>query len=232
MTIVNKNTKVYTRRDPLYELGEEDTCCPKQLDTSDYDVGKAHPPLTGTNRLALLSKALSSAELAIRSRADLLRLAPVIIPLKQIAALPLALARVDNRAGVAVVGVNTAQHTTVDGDGALDVDVARAAVAVAVAATADELAVVLGVEVGDDDVAAAVELEDLVRGREGAAAVDVGGAGLLLEGRGVLADILPPDVVEGAGEGLVRVLGDFKVEGWGGRTKCLGSEHPRPGRGR
>lgn len=170
------------------------------------------PPLIGINCLALLREALSSAELAIRPRANLLRLAPVIIPLVQIAALPITLARVDNRAGISVVGVNTTQDAAVNGNGSLDVDVARPAVSVAVTAAADQLAVVLGVEVGDDDVATAVELENLVRCREGAAAVDVRGAGLLLEGGGVLADILPPDVVEGAGVGVSRVLGRWGEE--------------------
>lgn len=49
-------------------------------------------------------------------------------------------------------------------------------------------------------------LQDLVAGLAGAAAVDVRGARLLLEGGGVLADIGPPDVIEGAGAEAVDAL--------------------------
>lgn len=115
------------------------------------------------------------------------------------AALALVLARVGDGADVTVVVVDTAKLTTVLGDDALDVDVAGATVALAVAAVADQLAVVLDVEVVDVQSAAAVELEDLVLGAEGTATVDGGGTGLLLEGGGVLADVGPPDVGQGAG---------------------------------
>lgn len=115
-----------------------------------------------------------------------------------VARLVVVLARVDDLARVAVVGVDAAQHAAVDGDRVLDDDVARLAVVGAVAAAARELAVVVGVEALDLDSAEAVELEDLVGGLEGAAAVDVRGSRALLEGRGVLADVGPPDVVEGA----------------------------------
>jgi len=57
-----------------------------------------------------------------------------------------------------------------------------AAVVAAVAAAAGDLAVVADVEVLDADRSEAVELDDLVRGVEGAAADDVGGAAGLLEG--------------------------------------------------
>lgn len=95
--------------------------------------------------------------------------------------------------------VDAAKLATVLGDNALDVDVAGAAVALAVAAVADQLAVVLDVEVVDVQRAAAVELENLVLGAEGTTTVDGGGTRLLLEGGGVLADVGPPDIVQGAG---------------------------------
>lgn len=50
----------------------------------------------------------------------------------------------------------------------------------------------------DADRSPAVELEDLVLGLEGAAAVDVRGARGLLEGGCVLADVSPPDIVQRA----------------------------------
>jgi hypothetical protein len=79
------------------------------------------------------------------------------------------------------------------------VDLARAlAVALAVAARAVDLAVVLGVEVDDVDGAAAVVLDDLVRGVVGAATDDVGGA-VALDADGVFADVFEPDEFEVAG---------------------------------
>ena len=69
------------------------------------------------------------------------------------------------------------------------------------------LAVILSVEVADNDGATAVELKDLVAGFESAAAVDVRGAGLLLEGCRVLADVFPPHVVQSAGAPAVDTLG-------------------------
>lgn len=58
----------------------------------------------------------------------------------------------------------------------------------------------VGVETIDLDGAAAVELNDLVLSVEGSSADDVGvvvGSGLL-EGDGVFADILPPDILDRA----------------------------------
>lgn len=159
------------------------------------------------NRLAARGEAVDTAKVPIRTAANLLGLLASIIALEAIAILALALARVGNGASVAIVGVDATQHATVDGDGALDDHVSRAAVALAVAAAAHQLAVVLGVEVGDLDGAAAVELDDLVRGVEGAAALDEGGARGLLERDGVLADVLEPDVDEGAGALAVHALG-------------------------
>lgn len=69
------------------------------------------------------------------------------------------------------------------------------------------LAVVLSVEVANDNGPASVELEDLVVGCEGTTAVDVGSARLLQEGRGVLADLRPPHVLERAGSAAVDALG-------------------------
>lgn len=80
------------------------------------------------------------------------------------------------------------------------------AVVPAVAARAVNLAVVLDVEVVDVDVAAAVVLDDLVGGGEGAAADDVGLA-IALDGDGVLAHVLEPDVLEVAGAEAVDALG-------------------------
>ena len=148
-----------------------------------------------------------SAGLAIRPLANLARLIAVAVAFEELAALALGLARVHDGAGVAKVGVDAAQGAAVDGLAAGDDDVPGAAVAAAVAAAADDLAVVLCVKVGDLDGPEPVELDDLVRGGEGAAADDAGGAAVLLEGDGVLADVLEPDVLEGAGAAAMDALG-------------------------
>ena len=100
---------------------------------------------------------------------------------------------------VAQVGVNADELAAVLSNDTAHVDLARAvAVAFAVAAGAVDLTVVLGVEVDNVDGAAAVVLDDLVRGMVGAAADDVDGA-VTLERDGILADVLEPDVLEVAG---------------------------------
>ena len=100
---------------------------------------------------------------------------------------------------IAQVGVDAHELATVLSNDASHVDLARAlAVALAVAARAVDLAVVFSVEVDDVHGAAAVVLDDLVRGVVGAAADDVGGA-IALEGDGVFADVFEPDVFEVAG---------------------------------
>lgn len=97
---------------------------------------------------------------------------------------------------VTQVGVDSHQLATVLSNNASHVDLARAlAVALAVAARAVDFAVVLGVEVDDVHGAAAVVLDDLVRGVVGAAADDVGGS-VALEADGVFADVFEPDEFE------------------------------------
>lgn len=54
------------------------------------------------------------------------------------------------------------------------------------------------VEVLDNDGSTTVVLDDLVFGGESTTTIDVGSTRGLLEGKSVLADILPPDVVESA----------------------------------
>jgi len=49
-------------------------------------------------------------------------------------------------------------------------------------------------------------LENLVSARFGAAAVDVGCSGGLLESRGIFADVDPPDVVQGASAEAVNTF--------------------------
>lgn len=184
--------------------------------------------------LAALGEARGRAVLAVGPGAQLLGLLAARVALVQVARLVVVLARVGDGARVAVVGVDTAQDAAVLGDDVLDDDVARPAVVLAVAAGARQLAVVAGEEAVDDDGAAPVELEDLVRGVEGAAAVDVRGAARLLEGRGVLADVGPPDVVQGAvgwGGGSAHGARRRRVYQWS-LTKCPCSGCPRPGKRR
>lgn len=62
------------------------------------------------------------------------------------------------------------------------------------------------VEVLDNDGSTTVVLDDLVRGVESTTTVNVGSTRGLLEGKSVLADILPPDIVEGARAHAVDTL--------------------------
>ena len=68
------------------------------------------------------------------------------------------------------------------------------------AARAVDLAVVLGVEVVDLNTAAAVVLDDLIGGVESTTTTDNGhsASGILLDGNGILADVLKPGVLDGA----------------------------------
>src|SRR5258706_5840683 len=107
---------------------------------------------------------------------------------------------------VAPVDVDPGDHLRRPGGDVVDHDVALERVG-AVAAGAVELAGVLHVEAGDVDRAVAVVLEHLVAGGPGAAADDVAGAAAgAHEGRGVLADVLPPDVLDGAGTEAVNAV--------------------------
>ena len=101
-----------------------------------------------------------------------------------------------NGSRVAVVGVDADERLAIVGLDVLDADVAQAHLA-AVAAAAVELAKVDGGEAVDGDGAQAVVLDDLVVGVLGAAALDAGVA-VAFDGEGVLADVYPPDVLDGA----------------------------------
>lgn len=95
------------------------------------------------------SKSADLAELVIRPRADLLRLLARVVALILVARLVLILAAIRDRASVAVVCVDAAEHAAVAGDYVVDDDVASATVAAAVAAGSHYLAVVCCVEVLD-----------------------------------------------------------------------------------
>ena len=115
------------------------------------------------SHLAGLREPSGRAVSAIRSRPQLFRATVALHnALVTVAALVVALARVDDLACITEVGVDAAQHTSILRSHAFDDDVTGTAVGTAVTATADDLAVVLGVEVLDADCAAAIELEDLV----------------------------------------------------------------------
>lgn len=102
------------------------------------------------------------------------------------------------------VGVDANELTTIDSSGALHVDGAGAVVC-AVAARAVDLAIVLGVEVDDVDLTAAVVLDDLVVGVVGTTSNDVGGT-ITLDGDGVLTDVLEPDELQSARAQAVDTL--------------------------
>src|SRR5689334_5873404 len=103
--------------------------------------------------------------------------------------------------GVAVVGVDADECLAGRGGGDVVDDDVALVLRLAVAAGAVQLAEVVHLEIADVHGAGAVVLEDLVRRLARAAAVDghrLRGRGAL-EGRGVFADVLPPDVEQRAG---------------------------------
>jgi hypothetical protein len=82
---------------------------------------------------------------------------------------------------------------------------AASAVALAVAAGSVDFAVVVGIEVDDIHMAAAVMLDDLVVGAVCTSANDVGSA-VTLDGDGIFADVLEPDELEVAATQAVDAL--------------------------
>lgn len=112
------------------------------------------------------------------------------------------MASVADLAGIAIVGVDATQDTSVNSDRVLDDHVARTAVVLAVTAAADQLAVVLGIEVLDLDGATAVELNDLIVSVESATTVNEGCAAGLLECESIFADLSPPDIIQCANENV------------------------------
>lgn len=98
-----------------------------------------------------------------------------------------------------IVAVDAAQWPAILRNHTVDDDVSGPSIRGAIATGTDNLPVVLGVEVLDRNGSAAVELEDLVVGIPCSAADDVGSLVRgLLECGGVFADILPPNVLQGA----------------------------------
>lgn len=69
-----------------------------------------------------------------------------------------------------------------------------------------DLSKVIGEEVLDSDCATAIELHNLVRGTTGTSSDDVGSTRSLLEGHGVFADLLMPDIDDGACSTAVNTL--------------------------
>src|SRR5262245_2232621 len=110
---------------------------------------------------------------------------------------------------VAVVRVDARERPDPgNGHDVVELDVARVLL-VAVAARTVSLAEVLETEVADDHRARAVVLEHLVGGGLRAAGVDrhrLAGR-RTLQRRGVLADVLPPDVLQRAGAVAVNAVG-------------------------
>lgn len=106
--------------------------------------------------------------------------------------------------GVAVVGVDTGEELSAIGLDVLDGDSALAHL-LAVAARAVELAEGVDSEAVNGDRANTVVLDDLVISTLGTTADDLGAA-VALEGKSVLADVDPPDVLDGAAALAVDTL--------------------------
>lgn len=105
---------------------------------------------------------------------------------------------------VALVGVDAGQDLSVVGLDVLDDNVAGAHL-LAVTARSVELAEVDNGEAVDGDRAETVVLDDLVRSTSGTTAAD-DSVTVTLEGESILADLLPPDVLDGARALAVNTL--------------------------
>jgi hypothetical protein len=104
-----------------------------------------------------------------------------------------------------IVGVNTRNNTTV-GDMNVGECASTLVLGSAVSAGSVHFSKGVGEEVLDGDGSTSVVLQDLVRGGLGSSTVDVGGTRGLLEGCGILANVSPPDVVEGTRAEAVNSL--------------------------
>jgi len=110
--------------------------------------------------------------------------------------LPFALARIGYSTGIPVVHIDATQSRAINCSNAVDKNVSWSPVSSAIPASSDEFPVVIRIESGDGDRAAAVKLEDLVGCREGASSDHIGSTGSLLECCRVFADTRPPNVLE------------------------------------
>lgn len=155
---------------------------------------------------------------AVRARADLTRLtarrALVLGADLHVTVAVLVDRDVRDPCRVTVVGVDADQAGARGGrPDVLQLDVAGV-LRGAVAAGTDQLAEVVDLEVLHDQGADAVVLEHLVLGQLRATAVDCAGrrGGAAAEGRGVLAHVLPPDVLDGADARAVHTVGGRSAE--------------------
>lgn len=105
-----------------------------------------------------------------------------------------------------IVLVATSKQLSVLGHNTRHLNLALGLSRLAVTARPPQFAKVLNVEVLDDDLSTTVVLDDLVVGVLGASSGDVRGAGALLDGQSILADIFPPDVLDGAASETVDTL--------------------------
>lgn len=171
--------------------GEEETRNPARLPQPHQIKSSTNNNLTPTS---LNSRRRAGSP--TRPRPNLTRLSTIAVPLIEPAERTPNNARVGNSSRVAVVDVDAGHDLA-----AADLHVGEGALArvlrAAVAARPVQLADVARQEVLDRHRAAAVVLQHLVLGAARPAAVDVGGARGLLEGRCVFADVGPPAVLLG-----------------------------------
>lgn len=161
--------------------------------------------IPAAHRLTILCN-FSSTELTIRPTTNLLRLITRIISLKQLTRISRVAARRGDITRIAVVRVDPTQRPSINSNDIVEDDMPRPGVSFTVSTRSYDFAEVLSVEVRDGHSADAVDLDDLVCGCKGSAAGD-GHVAVSLESGGVLADILPPDVGDGAGAPAVDALG-------------------------
>lgn len=117
----------------------------------------------------------------IEPRTNLCRLVSAGVACISIATLAIILAGIVDCASVAIVGVDSTNDSTINGDDVVEYKIARATIPAAVATASGDLAVVVDVEVLHRDRSTAVELDDLVVGLECTSSVNVGRAARLLK---------------------------------------------------
>jgi len=165
---------------------------------ANYNSTSCSLPSVRPLKSAAVRRVDRAARCSVRSTPDFLRLGSARVARVSIAELRFALAGVADLACVAVVLVDATEYAARDRDDIVEDDIAWPAVALAIAARAHQLAVITREEVFYANRAATVELDDLVVSAESSAADYIRRAVRLLESQGVLADVRPPNVDEGA----------------------------------
>jgi hypothetical protein len=115
------------------------------------------------SHLASLAEAGNEAGDVVRTATDLRATAFALYnTLVSVTALARVLATVRDTACITIVGVNAAEDSAIFGNNVIEDNIAGSSVRRAITATANDLAVVLSIEILDGNCTTAIELENLV----------------------------------------------------------------------